>query len=246
MDELGADRIGETAPLMEPFGDRFPSEALADGSLGSRLFVDSRECPTAAFAWTEVGYYYLAGNAGHACVAKELGSLLADELIPAARALGETMPMLYLHPLAWKQHLGTLTGGGKTFQISRRRFQFNSDRFREMQSRLPDLPSEFHLVRLAAERGPLVRVLRGDEVVAECGTAVSAGKKREIGIHTVEGYRQRGLATAAAATLIDHCLAHDWEPCWECFSDNLASCRTAERLGFCEPADYPVWAWRLP
>jgi hypothetical protein len=46
MDELGVDEIGRVASLMAPFRDRFPSEALADGSLGGRLFADSRECAT--------------------------------------------------------------------------------------------------------------------------------------------------------------------------------------------------------
>ncbi len=187
----------------------------------------------------------MAGNADNASFAKELGNLIADELIPAAKALGETMPMLYLHPLTWEQHLGTIAGGGKTFQIVRRRFQFSPERFREIQFHLQELTSEFQLVRIQEKGGPLVRVLCGDKVVAECGTVVSGGRKREIGVHTVEGYRQRGLATAVGAAFIGDCLAQGWEPCWECFSDNLASCRTAERLGFCDPADYPVWVWRL-
>lgn len=244
--ELAAGDVGQVAPLLGPFGDRFPLQALADGSLGGRLFVNSRERPTAAFAWTEVGYYYLAGDSDDACFAQALGRLLADELIPAAKALGETMPVFYLHPLAWEQHLGTLTGGRDTLRVYRRRFRFDPGRFGEARRRAPELPPELRIERVQTDRGPQVRVLCEGETVAECGAALRVGRKREIGIYTAETYRRQGLATAAGAAFVEYCLAHGLEPCWECFWDNAASCQLAHRLGFCEPTDYPVWAWRLP
>jgi GNAT superfamily N-acetyltransferase len=54
----------------------------------------------------------------------------------------------------------------------------------------------------------------------------------EIGIETSPAHRRQGLASRAAAALVERVLAAGLTPVWSCREDNTGSVRLAERLGF--------------
>jgi RimJ/RimL family protein N-acetyltransferase len=54
----------------------------------------------------------------------------------------------------------------------------------------------------------------------------------EIGIETHQAFRRRGLASVAAATMIEDLLAGGLTPVWSCREDNVGSLRLANLLGF--------------
>ncbi|MBN1994108.1 MAG: GNAT family N-acetyltransferase, partial [Anaerolineae bacterium] len=88
-------------------------------------------------------------------------------------------------------------------------------------------------------------LLRDDVVASWCIADFGAGNDYEIGIHTDEAYQRRGLATLTVAAAVDHCLANGGKNIgWHCWSSNLASAATAQKVGFEQTVEHPVYhAW---
>ena len=59
----------------------------------------------------------------------------------------------------------------------------------------------------------------------------------EQGINTLEPYRGRGYATAAAGAMARHVLAEGKVPIWSCGAGNVASVAVAEGIGYARFAD---------
>jgi RimJ/RimL family protein N-acetyltransferase len=75
-------------------------------------------------------------------------------------------------------------------------------------------------------------VERDGEVGAIAFTSYRWDDRVEIGIETLPAHRRQGLASRAAAALIERVLAAGLTPVWSCREDNTGSVRLAERLGF--------------
>ena len=76
-------------------------------------------------------------------------------------------------------------------------------------------------------------------IASHCIADCVAGDRAEMGIHTDEAFRRRGLATLTAATAVRHCLDHGvTEIGWRCHRVNRASAATARRIGFGKAMDY--------
>jgi RimJ/RimL family protein N-acetyltransferase len=92
------------------------------------------------------------------------------------------------------------------------------------------------------ERGPGFCLVHGDTIVSECLADCVVGDRCEIGIWTDERYRRRGLATLTVAATVEGCLARGLTSIgWHCANNNVASRRTAERVGFEKVAEYPIY-----
>ncbi len=65
-------------------------------------------------------------------------------------------------------------------------------------------------------------------------------KKFGIGIETFPEFQQKGIATAMALSLVEMGLANDYEIYWDCFKDNIASAKTALKVGFVLDMEYNV------
>ena len=75
--------------------------------------------------------------------------------------------------------------------------------------------------------------------VSGCSSFALSSRSLEFEIQTHVDFRRRGLATACAAPMIDHCLKHGLEPCWD--AHNEASAALAAKLGFVHPAPYTAY-----
>jgi len=71
------------------------------------------------------------------------------------------------------------------------------------------------------------------------------GRRAEVGIYTAPDHRGKGLATAAVAAAVEHCLQRGIDHIgWHCWSPNEASFRTARRVGFEHVLDhYGLEVW---
>ena len=58
------------------------------------------------------------------------------------------------------------------------------------------------------------------------------GRYADVGVHTLEPYRRRGLSSAAAALVAGEAQVRGFVPIWSTGSDNFASRRVAAKLGF--------------
>ena len=71
-------------------------------------------------------------------------------------------------------------------------------------------------------------------IVAIAHTYAETDLHADIGVSTVEQWRKKGFATAAASLVAQEIQARGKVPAWSCGEDNLASLRVAEKLGFTE------------
>jgi tetratricopeptide (TPR) repeat protein len=91
-------------------------------------------------------------------------------------------------------------------------------------------------------KGASFAALYEGKVVAWCTPDCVAGDQIDVGIFTHPDHRRKGLAAATVAATAEHCLGHGFRAIgWHCNADNVASWKTAERVGFernCEYAYY--------
>jgi RimJ/RimL family protein N-acetyltransferase len=80
-----------------------------------------------------------------------------------------------------------------------------------------------------------------NEIVCWSLADCRSGDACEIGIHTAEAFRRRGLATITVAAAVDFALSHGFSAVgWQCSLDNLGSMGTAEKVGFEKERDYTL------
>lgn len=73
-----------------------------------------------------------------------------------------------------------------------------------------------------------------DNIVAIAHIYAETDLHADIGVSTVEQWRKKGFATAAASLVAQEIQAKGKVPAWSCGEDNAASLRVAEKLGFTE------------
>ena len=73
-----------------------------------------------------------------------------------------------------------------------------------------------------------------DDIVAIAHTYAETDLHTDIGVSTLEAWREKGFSTAAASLVAQEIQARGKVPAWSCGEDNLASLRVAEKLGFTE------------
>jgi hypothetical protein len=83
-------------------------------------------------------------------------------------------------------------------------------------------------------RGHVAGAIRGETLVALAYTFATSDKHADIGVATHPDWQRQGLATDVAATVAMAIQADNRVPVWSCGGTNLASLRTAARLGFVE------------
>ena len=71
-------------------------------------------------------------------------------------------------------------------------------------------------------------------IVAIAHTYAETDLHADIGVSTLEAWREQGFATAAASLVAQEIQARGKVPAWSCGEDNYASLRVAEKLGFTE------------
>ena len=76
-------------------------------------------------------------------------------------------------------------------------------------------------------------VVDGD-IVAIAHTYAETDLHADIGVSTLEAWREKGFATAAASLVAQEIQARGKVPAWSCGEDNTASLRVAQKLGFTE------------
>ena len=73
-----------------------------------------------------------------------------------------------------------------------------------------------------------------NNIVAIAHTYAETNLHTDIGVSTVEQWREKGFATAVASLVAQEIQARGKVPVWSCGEDNTASLRVAQKLGFTE------------
>ncbi len=109
-------------------------------------------------------------------------------------------------------------------------------RFRELA---PSLVYNFSSLEEFIDRGAGFGIEHEGRFVSGCSSFAISSRKLEFEIQTHRDFRRRGLARAAAAAMIEHCLDCGLEPCWD--AHNPISAALATKLGFVEPKPYTAY-----
>ena len=72
----------------------------------------------------------------------------------------------------------------------------------------------------------------GETPAAWAFSAAVSDTQNDIGVETLESYRGKGLAAAVAGKMAEYVLSIGKKPVWACHSENIASRKTAEKIGF--------------
>jgi hypothetical protein len=73
-----------------------------------------------------------------------------------------------------------------------------------------------------------------NNIVAIAHTYAENNLHTDIGVSTIEAWREKGFATAAASLVAQEIQTSGKVPVWSCGEDNIASLRVAQKLGFTE------------
>ena len=105
------------------------------------------------------------------------------------------------------------------------------DEYHHLENLPPILRGE---LRDASGYSPIASAFVDDRPVAFCYSGWETDRHWDVSIDTLEGYRRRGLATAAATCLIHHMAARGKTAVWGSVESNTASTELARKLGLAE------------
>jgi RimJ/RimL family protein N-acetyltransferase len=235
-----------------PFNTYFVRAVLA-GRAGGRVFADSAAAP---------GSFYVCHDYGMSLLFGDGNDLFFDELFGASARPRAKDEWLQAYPRAWDAKLNKLVETGRASLHVRINYSFNEAAYRSNKRQIrtgiytvvPTSEELFQTLegsvvpkafwrdgRLFAGASAGFTVLAGDEPASTAFGACCQDGALEIGIETAEKYRGGGLARAACAALIDHCLARGLEPVWACRAGNAGSENLAKSLGFREVRRLPFY-----
>jgi RimJ/RimL family protein N-acetyltransferase len=270
--ELQADQYGSVRQLYAPLWYHLAIFSALEGHTAARVVVDDAVHPTVAMLWDKVeGGYYLVGDPDNTAFSRALNRFILEEIYPRAQAEGKNADLVVNYaPLAWERTLGDVLAGIHTMRHARQHFLCREPGIADWRARVPE---DMEMITVDADflqhtelgnmedvaqwvrgswgvedflaRGVGQCLVHGDTIASWCIGDYAAGRECEIGIHTDEAYRRRGLATLTVHATLEQCLARGYTRIgWHCWSNNDASAATALRAGFHQTVEHPVYhAW---
>ena len=260
--ELSNSDYEKVRPLFRALEFHLSSAAVLDRNNPGRVFVDNPINPRTAFILSPEGCY-LAGEAHNDAFNRAL-----NEAIFTKDFFFEDRWALFFacHPDDWQDQLTVIFDPRSPITQLQRHYicrklgydwqsnieeGFTLHRIDEILLSRPGLIIPHHVGSWMVnnwgstsdflKRGFGFATIHNDEVVSWSLADCISGDACEIGIHTTESYRRRGLATVTAAATVDYALSNGFSTIgWHCPEDNLGSIGTAERVGFEKERSYAM------
>jgi hypothetical protein len=234
-------------PLRQLF-EGFPGlhgclHAALEGTMGTARADDAARPTVAAI---DLEFTFLAGDAS------------APEAEEAVRSVAPPAYVVTSNP-AWEPLLRSVWGSalGKHTRVAFQEGVWDTGHLRDFVDALPDgysvtkvtqesverfaeladsLVYNFPSLDVYLKRGVGLGVEHEGRFVSGCSSFAISSHSLEFEIQTHADYRRRGLASAAAAAMILHCMERGLEACWD--AHNEMSAGLATKLGFVDPAPY--------
>lgn len=219
-------------------------QAVIDGTVAGRIWVDDARAPQATFIMTPEGQY-LAGDSDTPTFVQALAELLL------------TMPTVNVtySPDTWESTFPALLAGKFARPYARHYYTLRHFLLPDWRARIPP---EYEMVRVDQAflaRQDLVHLdnvrewtsswtdfardgfgfclIHNDTIVSHCIVDCVSGSACEVGIKTHHDYRRRGLGTLTVAATVEYALSHHLPTIgWHCWANNRGSQRVAEKVGF--------------
>jgi RimJ/RimL family protein N-acetyltransferase len=260
LDETDYEKV---RPLFLPLGSQLSSLAVLDGINPGRCLVDDLAIPQTAFLFSPEGCY-LAGNPHNQDFNSALNQaifnqgtfsedmqafsfvLTSDDWVDSlVDIFSPRTPIVFprRHYVCYGSVLDWRSYIPEGFIVSRITVQLlNRAKLRIPSHVYSWIRHNWGSTSWFLEHGFGFVTTHGDEVVSWSLADCVSGSCCEIGIHTVPGYRRRGLATVTAAATVDYALSHGFPMVgWHCNDENLGSIGTAEKVGFTKERDYTMY-----
>ena len=227
--------------------------SLVAGNSHGRIWADNPTSAHSAFLWDQHASYFFVGSADDALFNAELYKLITDELRPDINSV----IIAYYDIDEWDHVIPTLFSN-RRFVTAQRKL-YHIDRLSNTDWRNAVM-SGVHVERISKpllssllvntdmviseiiQMWPSVDrfieysvgycAILDNTIVSWCTGEYVYDDHIGIGIETIEGYQCKGLATAAASAFIEHCTQQNMIIHWDCWSRNLPSNMTAQKLGF--------------
>ncbi|MDE0315802.1 MAG: GNAT family N-acetyltransferase [Candidatus Poribacteria bacterium] len=94
--------------------------------------------------------------------------------------------------------------------------------------------NSYQTPKMTITTGPVAAVIVNDSIVSIAHTYACSDLHGGISVSTLEEWRGKGYATSAASLVAQQIQAMGKVPVWSCGEENIASLRTAQKLGFTE------------
>jgi RimJ/RimL family protein N-acetyltransferase len=267
--ELDSDEWARVRPLFEGFDYSLSLDAAIEGNNPGRIFVDDVAQPRTALALTVEGYL-LAGVHDNPATNEVLRRFLKEEIFSGKVYVnGDESLSLAVHPEAWEVRLPELIPGYETTKNVRYHYLCRAVR-PDWRQALPEGYSARRIdrdvlhgdevllpdsVREALEieaywgteenflsRGVSLVALCGRKAVAVCTCDCVAGDRIDVGVFTDREHRRKGVGAAVVAATVEQCLRQGFRTVgWHCNADNVASWKTAEKVGFERNREYAYY-----
>jgi GNAT superfamily N-acetyltransferase len=253
------------APLLQ---HNLAIASILDGHTPATIFTDDPVHPNAAFTW----FHYRAFLAGHpekSNFSTELSYLLRNQLIPEARRTGINACVLDFAEPDWECELPKLFSGLEPIKAQRQYYSclvipkivapvipdgfilqpVDATLLNRMDlQRINELREETCSERVSVEdflaHSFGYCIIHKDELVCWCLSEYNTNGMCEVGVATSESYQQRGLATIATLSLLEHAFDLGYSKVgWHCWSRNLPSAALAQKAGFTLEQDHIVYLY---
>ena len=264
MIELDPKGFGAVQDLLCPFDYNLSVQAVLERNNCGRIFVDDPVQPRTVLAITGEGTF-LAGDYRDSTIIEPLRRLLQRIFTGTVFSGAEWCISLHVNPEGWVDMLpklvpthdadellgyhylcrrlkldwrACLPRGYTVHRVGRATLARFSEEVREWIS----IGDSWSTVESFCSKGISFCVAHGDEVVSCCRCNCVTGDQVEVGIFTAPAHRRRGLATVAVAATVECCLDSGFRTVgWHCIHDNVASWKTAEKVGFEREREYPAY-----
>jgi len=271
MHQLAPDTYSLVRPLFRERSSSLFIDSIIDGNTPAWVYVDDVASPHTAFLWDLQTETAVAGHAHCTATNRALGNLVADRVIPHAQSRGLPGLALFYDTPDWEAQANVILPGLGPEKVARRRYVSAQPKM-DGHTSLPDgatvhrLDEQWlarrdvrnieHVVGWVdsfwRDHGDFVDASFGFSLVHEnavaswCLGVFCSGSHVELGLATIPAYQRQGYATAVASHCVSYCAEHGLTPHWHCWEDNVASWRTAEKIGFVNPVSYTVYKTSIP
>ncbi len=263
MHELPVTEYHRVRPLFQAMDYHLGVSAILEGTLPAKIYTDHPLHPQVALTWTQ-HRFYAVGSEDNDQLNEALIRFFTEMAWPQAREAGETRFVLYYQPDHWEIKLDAKKAQRQFYRFKQLTYDWRTllpdgfvlqavdgallDRknLKNLDALTEEVCSWFGSVQDFLDRYFGVCVLHGDEIAGWCLSEYNGADRCEVGVVTIEPYRQRGLATVTASALVEHALSRGISYIgWHCYANNVASGATARKVGFEKVQDYAVYVARF-
>jgi len=264
--KLKPEEFSLSREILEPIDIQLALLSLLDGESAGEVYLDNKDDPQAAFAWT-MKRYFLAGKSNIIEFNQAVKKLFVTEIFPKGIDRGEGNFSLFYSPEDWEtvipedifeeiypkepHHYYRCRKLNKSWQeilpdgytlVEIDEALLESTGMKNHADLIEEIHSECVSVAYFLENRFGYCVLHEDQLVTWCLSEYNSGACCEVGIATQPDHRRKGLATAASLALVEKALGSGYQEVgWHCYAGNEPSVATALAAGFEKVCQYPAY-----